>query len=65
MESIKYGVHDALENNWFYTRDMEQYLEDGREKSDLGNSQTMNNAQRKYDPSVFGHIFPGAEFEGC
>ena len=64
MESIKYGVHEALENNWFYTRDMEQYLDDGRDKSEVGNNQTVQNAQRKYDPSLFGHIFPGA-VESC
>jgi tRNA G18 (ribose-2'-O)-methylase SpoU len=62
MEAVKVGVHQSMENNWFYTRDLQQYIENAREEENTltcdKDVASGKNSQRKYDPQI-GCIFPG------
>lgn len=66
MDAIRNGVHEAMKDNWFFTRDFETVIDDYSRSLEMKNSVTVeenneiSNSQRKYIPQI-GSLFPGIE----
>ena len=64
MSALRLGVHEAVEDNWFYTRDLEMVINDFRIKTvqqevsvTAAQVAEVSNSQKKYYPQI-GSIFP-------
>jgi tRNA G18 (ribose-2'-O)-methylase SpoU len=65
IDAVREGVHEALQNNWFYTRDLDSVIDEAR--TEIVNEKERNesniggkvNSQKKYAPPVTD-MFPDA-----
>ena len=67
MDAIRDGVHEAMKDNWFFTRDFDTVISDYMSSTlksdtlnDVKSDELITNSQRKYVPQI-GSLFPGLE----
>jgi tRNA G18 (ribose-2'-O)-methylase SpoU len=65
IDAVRGAVHEALQDNWFYSRDLQTILDDSRERETLVVSEgecisaaSRVNSQKKYAPAA---MFPALE----
>jgi tRNA G18 (ribose-2'-O)-methylase SpoU len=66
MDAVREGVHEAMKDNWFFTRDFDTLINDHivatRDSKNSEEKFPISNSQRKYVPQI-GSLFPGLEQE--